>query len=90
MSSGTTAAQMTKPTTPIAESPKDNEAEVYPSGGYTYIVKAGDTLANIAASYQQQVPGVTWQHIAQFNNLYAPYMLQIGQVLRIPCVVGKG
>jgi len=91
MANGTTAAQMAKPTVPIAEPPKkDDEAEVCPSGGYTYIVKAGDTLANIAAAYQAQVPGITWQHIAQYNNLYSPYLLQIGQVLRIPCVVGKG
>ena len=91
MANGTTAAQMAKPTIPVAEPPKkDDEAEVCPSGGYTYIVKAGDTLANIAAAYQAQVPGITWQHIAQFNNLYSPYLLQIGQVLRIPCVVGKG
>ena len=90
LSNGTTV-QMPKPTVPVPEPEKeDPEAEVCPKGGYTYIVKAGDTLANIAASYQQQVPGITWQHIAQFNNLYAPYMLQIGQVLRIPCVVGKG
>lgn len=90
-SNGTTPGQMTKPTIPIpTPAPEDDEAEVCPAGGYTYIVKAGDTLANIAAAYQQQVPGITWQHIAQFNNLYAPYLLQIGQVLRIPCVVGKG
>lgn len=89
---GTTAAQTTQvqqPTMPVAAE-NDQEAEVCPSGGYTYIVKAGDTLANIAATYQQQVPGLTWQHIAQFNQLYAPYLLQIGQVLHIPCVVGKG
>ena len=53
-------------------------------------VKAGDTLARIAASFQSRVPGITWQQIARFNNLYAPYTLNIGQILRIPCVAGKG
>lgn len=70
--------------------PEKKEEEVCPSGGYTYEVKAGDTLAKIAASYQTQVPGITWQQIARFNNLYAPYTLHIGQILRIPCVAGKG
>ena len=66
------------------------EEEVCPQGGYTYEVKAGDTLARIAASFQSRVPGITWQQIARFNNLYAPYTLNIGQILRIPCVAGKG
>ena len=70
--------------------PEEKEEEVCPTGGYTYEVKAGDTLAKIAASYQTQVPGITWQQIARFNNLYAPYTLNIGQILRIPCVAGKG
>ena len=70
--------------------PEKKEEEVCPSGGYTYEVKAGDTLAKIAAGYQTQVPGITWQQIARFNNLYAPYTLHIGQILRIPCVAGKG
>ena len=66
------------------------DVEICPTGGYTYEVKAGDTLAKIAAFYQAQVPGITWQQIARFNNLYAPYSLNIGQILRIPCVTGKG
>ena len=70
--------------------PEEKEEEICPTGGYTYEVKAGDTLAKIAASYQTQVPGITWQQIARFNNLYAPYTLNIGQILRIPCVAGKG
>ena len=76
-------------TKPVPE-PEDPETEICPVGGYTYEVKAGDTLARIAAAFQAQVPGITWQQIARFNNMYAPYSLNIGQTLRIPCVAGKG
>ena len=79
----------TKPM-PEPETPEEPDVEICPAGGYTYEVKAGDTLARIAAFYQTQVPGITWQQIARFNNLYAPYTLNIGQTLRIPCVAGKG
>lgn len=75
---------------PEPETPEEPDVEICPAGGYTYEVKAGDTLARIAAFYQTQVPGITWQQIARFNNLYAPYTLNIGQTLRIPCVAGKG
>ncbi len=81
----------TKPM-PIPEpvKPTEPEEEICPVGGYTYEVKAGDTLAKIATAFQTQVPGITWQQIAMFNNIYAPYTLNIGQTLRIPCVIGKG
>lgn len=75
---------------PEPEKPEKPEEEECPIGGYTYEVKAGDTLAKIAAAFQTQVPGITWQQIARFNNIYAPYALNIGQILRIPCVAGKG
>lgn len=71
--------------------PKPQPAEeVCPPGGYHYVVQSGDTLAKIAAKYQSRVPGITWQQIAAFNGMYAPYTLNIGQVVRIPCVAGKG
>ncbi len=79
----------TKPV-PEPEKPSEPEEEICPVGGYTYEVKAGDTLAKIAAAFQTQVPGITWQQIAAWNNIYAPYTLNIGQTLRIPCVAGKG
>ena len=84
-----TQPPQTKPM-PEPEKPSKPEEEICPAGGYTYTVKAGDTLAKIAAAFQTQVPGITWQQIAVFNNIYAPYTLNIGQVLRIPCVAGKG
>ena len=88
-----TAPQMPQPKPQPKPTPKpepEKEEEVCPKGGYTYEVKAGDTLAKIAAAFQNKVPGITWQQIARFNNLYAPYTLNIGQILRIPCVAGKG
>ena len=66
------------------------EEEKCPEGGYTYVVQQGDTLAKIADRYQDRVPGLTWQHIARHNSMYPPYSLSIGQVIRIPCVAGKG
>ena len=87
------APQIPQPKPQPKPTPKpepEKEEEVCPKGGYTYEVKAGDTLAKIAAAFQNKVPGITWQQIARFNNLYAPYTLNIGQILRIPCVAGKG
>ena len=54
------------------------------------MVQQGDTLAKIAAMYQNRVPGLTWQILARYNGIVAPYPLAIGQVVRIPCVTGKG
>lgn len=54
------------------------------------MVQQGDTLAKIADKYQDRVPGLTWQHIARHNSMYPPYNLSIGQVIRVPCVAGKG
>ena len=75
---------------PVEEPNNPPTEEVCPAEGYPYTVVAGDSLSKIAALYQAKVPGITWQDIAKFNNLTAPYTLNIGQDLRIPCVVGKG
>jgi LysM repeat protein len=51
-----------------------------PSAGGTYVVQVGDTLSGIA----DQV-GVSWQLIAQANNITGPdYVIQVGQILTIP------
>jgi lipoprotein NlpD len=42
------------------------------------VVKAGDTLTRIASE-----TGQTWRDIARWNNIEAPYALQVGQVLRL-------
>lgn len=77
-------------TIPQNNQTENTDAEICPTNGYEYTVKAGDSLAKIAALYQAKVPGITWQDIAKYNNLTAPYTLNIAQILHIPCVVGKG
>lgn len=49
------------------------------AGEQTYTVVAGDTLSAIGLRY-----GVSWQAIAQRNNLANPDYIYIGQVLIIP------
>ena len=44
-----------------------------------HTVKAGETLSSIAYQY-----GVTYLDVAEANDLQAPYVLQIGQILCIP------
>lgn len=50
-----------------------------PSPGGTYIVQRGDTLSAIARRF-----GVTYQAIAQANNIANPNLIYVGQVLIIP------
>lgn len=45
----------------------------------TYEVKKGDTLFNLAARFS-----VSWQTLAQMNELKEPYTLKIGQKIKIP------
>ena len=44
-----------------------------------HTVTAGETLSSIAADY-----GITWQELAEANNLKDPYTIYVGQVLCIP------
>ncbi|WP_406113938.1 LysM peptidoglycan-binding domain-containing protein [Kitasatospora purpeofusca] len=48
-------------------------------GGGTYTVQRGDTLSEIGEKL-----GISWQKIAETNGIRSPYVLQIGQVLRLP------
>ena len=50
-----------------------------------HVVKAGETLSRIAAMY-----GVTWQSIAQANNLANPNFIFTGQRLTIPVISTDG
>lgn len=61
-----------------------------PSGYLEYTIQPGDTLFKIAMRYQDRVPGLTWQQILAANPGINPNNLRIGQVIKIPCVVGKG
>jgi LysM repeat protein len=49
------------------------------SNSLEYVVKSGDTLFNISEKYR-----VKWDLIAQLNNLSQPYLLKVGQTLKIP------
>ena len=44
-----------------------------------HTVKSGETVSSIAVSY-----GLTWQEVAEANNLKDPYTIYVGQVLCIP------
>jgi len=52
------------------------------TAGQTYIIKQGDTLWAIAASYLGT--GTRWREIAVLNNISNPRALQIGQSINIP------
>jgi LysM repeat protein len=45
----------------------------------THVVKRGEGLARIAAQY-----GISWQALANFNNISNPDLIYAGMVLRIP------
>lgn len=44
-----------------------------------YTVKLGDTLSGIGSKL-----GVNWKDIANLNNISSPYIIYVGQVLKIP------
>lgn len=44
-----------------------------------YTVKSGDTLSGIGSKL-----GVNWKDIANLNNISSPYIIYVGQVLKIP------
>ena len=51
-------------------------------GEWSYVVKKGDILWNIAQNELNS--GVRWQEISRLNNLASPDDLKIGQILRMP------
>lgn len=55
------------------------------SSDSTYTVKSGDTLSKIANLYKAQGCNITYQQIAQANNIANVNNISVGQVLRIPC-----
>jgi murein DD-endopeptidase MepM/ murein hydrolase activator NlpD len=60
-----------------APAPKRQNYAAQSSGGHT--VKPGETLFSLGRTYGQNP-----YRIAKYNNLSAPYGLNVGQVLRIP------
>lgn len=57
----------------------DSDPEPAPAESGTYVVQAGDSLAQIAAGY-----GVTVAAVAQANGINNPNLIYPGQVLAIP------
>lgn len=45
----------------------------------TYTVKSGDYLVKIGRKL-----GIKWQEIATINNIKSPYIIKVGQVLKLP------
>jgi LysM repeat protein len=56
---------------------------VQPSGGSTYTIKSGDTLATVAARF-----GFTIEEIVAENPDVDPRALSVGQVIRLPKLSG--
>ena len=54
----------------------------------TYTVVSGDTLGGIAsnlrAAYPNELDQLTYQDIAEMNDIEAPYDISVGQILNIP------
>jgi len=50
-----------------------------PSPQFTHLVRPGDTLFKISLQY-----GIPWPAIATANNIPAPYVIYVGQTIRIP------
>lgn len=46
---------------------------------FTYDVKRGDTLFNLAQRYN-----ISWQTLAELNGLKEPYLLKVGQKIKVP------
>lgn len=54
-------------------------AEAPAGSNLIYEIKKGDTLFNLASRY-----GVSWQTLAELNSLKEPYLLKVGQKIKIP------
>lgn len=53
--------------------------------GTHHVVRPGETLAAIGRLY-----GVTWQTLAQVNQLVDPHRIEVGQAIRLPARPGTG
>src|SRR5215475_11487071 len=53
--------------------------------GTHHVVRPGETLAAIGRLY-----GVTWQTLAQVNQLVDPHRIEVGQAIWIPSKAGTG
>lgn len=65
--------------TPQVTGEEESTGETNPEGQETYVVQAGDTLAEIAAAYD-----VTVNALAEANNIENIDVIEVGDVLVIP------
>ncbi|OGV75539.1 MAG: peptidase M23 [Methylotenera sp. RIFCSPLOWO2_02_FULL_45_14] len=75
----------TKPNTASKSSTKPSTGKV--TGDWrpdTYLVKKGDTLFSIGLEY-----GYDYKEIAQLNDIKAPYIIKIGQILKFSTLKDK-
>lgn len=71
-----------RPETPAeTEGPKEILGEQKQGALESYEVQRGDTLFNVSEKF-----GISWQTMAEINNLKEPYILRVGQKLKIPSI----
>jgi LysM repeat protein/uncharacterized protein YvpB len=78
---GTPPETATPPLPPQTETP-DVEGTALPGEPVeeiSYTVQPGDTLTDVADHFE-----ISWQALAEYNHLPAPYVLYSGQILKIP------
>lgn len=61
-----------------AASSSSNQSTTSSNASGSYTVQAGDSLSAIAARY-----GISYETLAQLNNISNPNLIQVGQVLRL-------
>lgn len=49
-----------------------------------YLVKEGDTIESVAYHHH-----TTWKHLADINKLQSPYIMDVGQIIKVPAVRRK-
>jgi hypothetical protein len=56
------------------------QAAIAPCQVRNYIVRPGDTIIRIGLDH-----GINWRDIARVNGLDNPLLIEVGQILRVPC-----
>ncbi len=74
-----TTKTTTETTTQVTGSVAKTPVQVTFTADGKYIVKSGDTLGEIAVAFD-----VTYQELAQINNIANPNLIYIGQELKVP------
>ena len=74
VATGTKATEPTQPTEPV-----EPTEPAQPTEEVTYVVVAGDVLWRIAQKYN-----TTYQALAEYNKIANPYLIFVGQIIKIP------